>query len=353
MLTDRLPCLGLRRVAVEREDPVLVIRHRQHSDTNRDPTETVCVAWRTGARDTVAGSFDRRPGTEREPVRRGATAEPPGTVRRQRPRRSTPMKWNTRRIAAAVIVLPAVLGVAACGKSESPAPAAGQTQSSSAAATSDAPAAGQPYKDKASFVAAMKAAGKNATTAHVTMAMDAAGQKIAITGDTKVDANNPAMKMSMDMGSSMKLDMILVDKKVYMKGFPGLAAGKWAVIDSSSTMGKQLAQSLDQADPTKMYDQFGAAVTDVKYVGEDTVDGAKAYKYDLTLDTKAMQAKLGSQTTKMPDTITYTVWLDEQSHLRKVTFDLMGVKANMTMSKYGEPVDIQAPAAADTVKAPV
>ncbi len=110
------------------------------------------------------------------------------------------MKWNTRRIAAAVIVLPAVLGVAACGKSESPAPAAGQTQSSSAAATSDAPAAGQPYKDKASFVAAMKAAGKNATTAHVNMTMDAAGQKIAISGDTKVDPGNPAMKMSMDMG---------------------------------------------------------------------------------------------------------------------------------------------------------
>src|SRR6478735_2773970 len=130
------------------------------------------------------------------------------------------MKWNTRRTAVAVIVLPAVLGLAACGKSESPAPTTGQTQASSAAATSDAPAAGQPFKDKASFVAAMKAAGKNATTAHVNMTMDAAGQKIAISGDTKVDPGNPAMKMSMDMGSSMKVDMILVDKKVYMKGFP-------------------------------------------------------------------------------------------------------------------------------------
>ena len=59
------------------------------------------------------------------------------------------MKWNTRRIAAAVIVLPAVLGVSACGKSESPAPVTGQSQASSAAATSDAPAAGQPYTDKA------------------------------------------------------------------------------------------------------------------------------------------------------------------------------------------------------------
>jgi hypothetical protein len=265
------------------------------------------------------------------------------------------MKWNIRRTAAAVIVLPAVLGLAACGQSETPAPATGQTASqSSSAATTDAASSGQPYKDKAAFVAAMKAAGKNATSAHVTMDMDAAGQKIAITGDTKIDAANPAMKMSMDMGPSMKLDMILVDKKVYMKGFPGLAAGKWAAIDSSSTMGKQLAQSLNQADPTKMYDQFGAAVSDVKYVGEDTVDGAKAFKYDLTVDTKAMQAQMPSgDKTKLPDTIKYTAWLDEKDQLRKVTFDLMGVKANMTMGKYGEPVDIKAPAAADTVKAPL
>lgn len=270
------------------------------------------------------------------------------------------MKWNIRRTAAAVIVLPAVLGIAACGSNGSPAPAGqnqsqtqGQTPAASSSAAPSTDASAQPYQDKAAFVAAMKAAGQDATSAHVSMTMDAAGQKIAIEGDTKVDASNPAMKMSMDMGSSMKLDMIVVDKKVYMKGFPGLAAGKWAVIDSSSTTGKQLADALNQADPSKMYDQFGAAVSDVKYVGEDTVDGAKTFKYDLTLDTKAMQAQLGSDATKLPSTITYTAWLDEENHLRKVTFDLSGVKAVMTMSKYGEPVDITAPAAADTVKAPL
>ena len=31
----------------------------------------------------------------------------------------------------------------------------------------------------------------------------------------------------------------------------------------------------------------------------------------------------------------------------------MGSQATMTMSKYGEPVDITAPAAGDTVKAPL
>jgi len=261
------------------------------------------------------------------------------------------MKWNLRRAAAAAVVIPAVLGVAGCGKSETP--ATGTTQSASSAATSSS-SAGQPYQDKASFVAALKAAAKDATTAHVTMKMDAAGEKINMVGDTKVDPSNPAMKVSMDMGSSMKLDMILVDDKVYMKGFPGLAAGKWAVIDSSSAMGKQLADSLKQADPSQMYDQFDKAVTDVKYIGEDTVEGEKTQKYELTLDTKQIEENLPAESKgQLPDTLIYTVWLDTKDHIRKVVFDIMGASAEMTMSKYGEPVDIQAPPASDTVKAPM
>lgn len=269
------------------------------------------------------------------------------------------MKWNTRRVAAAAIVLPAVLGVAACGKNDSPAPTGAQTQGIAATSavpstTSEAPTTGQPYKDKAAFIAAMKEAGKSTTTAHVTMNMDAAGQKIAMVGDVKTTAGNPAMKMAMDMGQSMKLDMLLVDKKVYFKGFPGMPAGKWAVVDSSSSVGKQLASSLEQADPSKMYDQIDTALKDVKYLGTDTVDGDKTYKYEITVDTKAMQAKLpAAQQTKVPATVDETVWLDEQNHARKVTFDISGVKAEMTMSNIGEPVDVTAPPAADTVKAPM
>ena len=260
------------------------------------------------------------------------------------------MRFTLRRTAAALIVLPAVLGVAACGKTETP--TTGTTQSAASSSTTSA-TTGQVYKDKASFIAALKAGAKDATTAHVDMNVDAAGEKVKMVGDSKVDPTNPAMKISMDMGS-MKLDMILVDGKIYMKGFPGLPAGKWASIDSSSATGKQLTEALKQADPSQMYDQFDKAVTDVKYIGEDTVDGEKTNKYELTLDTKSIADSLptdGSQ--QLPATITYTVWLDGKDHLRKVVFDAMGAKADMTMSKYGEPVDIQAPAASDTVKAPM
>ena len=262
------------------------------------------------------------------------------------------MRFSLRRTAAAVIVLPVLLGATACAKSETPAAGTTPTQSASSQAAGDSSA--QPFKDKASLVAGLKAATKDSTTAHVTMDMDAAGQKISMVGDTKVDPGNPAMRMTMDMGSAMKLDMIVIDGKVYMKGFPGLAADKWAVVDSSSSVGKELAGALDQADPSKMYDQFDKAVTEVKYVGEDTVDGDKTFKYDLTLDSGSIGDTLSAEEkAQLPKTLKYTVWVDEKDQLRKVVFNLMGVDAVMTMSKYGEPVDIQAPPAKDTVKAPM
>lgn len=264
------------------------------------------------------------------------------------------MTLTFRRVAAALI-LPAVLGTAACGKQAEPTPGAA-TAPASASVTSSAASStsAQPYQDKASLIAGLKSGATSATTAHVVMDMTAAGQKISMQGDTKIDATNPAMQVSMDMGSQMKLDMLLVDKKIYLKGMPGLPAGKWAVVDSSSDVGKQMESSLAQADPTKMYDQFEKAVTAVKPMGEDPVDGDKAYKYELTLDTKSMGASLPADSgAKLPDTITYLAWVDEANHLRKVTFDIMGSQATMTMSKYGEPVDITAPPAAQIVKAPL
>ena len=264
------------------------------------------------------------------------------------------MTLQIRRVAAALI-LPAVLATAACGKQAEPTPGASTPAAASSAATSDAVStSAQPYQDKAALIAGLKSGASTATTAHVAMDMEAAGQSITMEGDTKVDATNPAMKVSMDMGSQMKLQMLLVDKKVYMKGMPGIPDGKWAVVDSSSEVGKQMESSLAQADPTKMYDQFEQGVTGVKPLGEDTVDGDKTYKYELTLDTKAMGESLPTDgSAKLPDTITYLAWVDEANHLRKVTFDIMGSKATMTMSKYGEPVDITAPPAAQTVKAPM
>jgi hypothetical protein len=267
-----------------------------------------------------------------------------------------------RRIAAA-LALPAVLATAACGKQAEPTPGAGTAAASTAApsagaasstATADAASPAQPYQDKAALIAGLKSGASTATTAHVAMDMSVDGQSLTMEGDSRLDPADPAMRMSMDMGSQLKLQMTLVDKKVYLKGMPGVPAGKWAVVDAGSQVGKQMEDSLAQADPTKMYDQFDKAVTEVKPMGEDSVDGDKAYKYELTLDTRAMGRSLpAGSAVKMPDSVTYLAWVDEDNHLRKVTFDLLGSSTTMTMSNFGEPVDITAPPAAQTVKAPM
>jgi hypothetical protein len=253
-----------------------------------------------------------------------------------------------RRLLGATLVLPAVLLGSACTKADTS--ATGSTQTLSAAATT--PAAGaKVHADKAAFISALKASTKDVDTAHMTMKMTGQGQQVQIEGDSKLDPATPASKMSMSM-AGVNLDLILLDKKVYVKGIPGQAdATKWTVLDADSAMAKDLGSSAKQLDPARLYDEFDKAVTDVKHVGEETVDGEKLTKYELTMDTKSLP-DLPAEAGQLPKTLTYTAWLDGKDRIRKVTFELMGMKADIGMSKYGEPVDITAPPADQTVVAP-
>jgi hypothetical protein len=260
--------------------------------------------------------------------------------------------------AAVCLAVPAVLLVGACGKSDTPAasPTASSTATSEQTAQSPAPttaettdgaATGGKHTDQASFVSAMKAGMSNVSSAHVSMQLEGQGQKVSMDGVTKVDAKDPAMKMTMSMGG-MDIDLIVLGGKVYVKGIPGAAAeGKWAQFDKNSPVAKSMLESASGADPTRMFDEFEKALTDVRYVGPETVDGEQLQKYAVKLDTTKVQT---GDAASLPKTIDYDVWLDSKDRMRKVTFDLSGVKADMRMDKYGEPLDIKAPPASQVVK---
>lgn len=262
------------------------------------------------------------------------------------------MLTRTRRALAGMLIAPTVLVAAACGKTDTPAGPRTQTSAATAASTPSATPTPQGYADKASFVAALKKGAVTATTSHVEMTLKGAkaGENVSMEGDSRLDPKNPAMQVSMDVAGAT-IDLILVNKKIYMKGIPGTDASKWMSFDESSATGKQMASSLSMADPAKMYDDFDRAVTDVKYEGTETVDGEQLGKYTLKLDSAKVNGAAGSSTT-LPKTIDYHVWLDAQDHLRKLTFEIQGAMGEVVMSKYGEPVDIVAPAAKNVVKAP-
>lgn len=275
---------------------------------------------------------------------------------------------TVRRVAASTLIVPAVLLAAACGKADpapattSPsqppaksAPSASTPPGTSVAPTpsTEAPASGDSI-DKTEFVSALKKASSSATSAHVDMTMTVAGQSIKMNGDTKLEGSNASMQMNMNM-QGMDLKMLLVDKKVYMKGLPNLPPGKWASFDENSEAGKQMAQAATQADPSRMYDQFENGLTKVEKIGSESVDGEEMTKYALTIDAKKALGDAAATTpgaASLPKTLDYLAWVDGKDHLRKVTFDVAGSKVAMNMSKYGEPVNIKAPAAKNVVKVP-
>ena len=262
------------------------------------------------------------------------------------------MLKRTRRFAIATVVLP-VAFVAACGTAtETEAPAANQTSAVSPAPQTSTTAAAQGHADKDAFIAAIKAGSDQMTSAHIEMVMDSKGEKITMSGDTAIDPKSPAMQMSMDMGSALKLDMILLDKVLYLKGVPGVAEGKWAKMAVTGEMAKEFEKSLEQADPSKMAETYEEAIKDVKFVGPETVDGESLQRYEVTMDTKALGDTLPDGAAGLPDTLTYDMWLDAQDRIRQVVYSVSDVKAEMKMSKYGEPVDIKAPKAADVVEVP-
>jgi hypothetical protein len=262
------------------------------------------------------------------------------------------MMKHSRRLAAALVV-PAVLLGGACGQadqtgtagnpttSQAPAPTGSSAGSTPTGATGEA---GAVHQDRAAFVEAVKKGTSSVSSARVSMKMEGEGQQISLEGVTKIAAD-PAMQLTMEM-AGLDLEMIVLDGDVFIKGMPGAKEGKWARFDKDSEVAKTMLESASAADPNAMFEDFEKVVTAVKHIGPETVDGEEMQKYELTMDPKAAGDAEGAN---LPDEMTYLVWLDGKDRMRKVTFDLQGIKADIRMDKYDEPVNIKAPAASDVV----
>jgi hypothetical protein len=266
-----------------------------------------------------------------------------------------------RSLATAAVLVAATAPLSACGDSggsgsdasAAASGSAGSTASPSASSTGTASDTGGPLS-RAEFVQAITQGQIKAGSAHVAMAMTGT---LAMTaqGDVSYKQATPEMRMTMSMQQlgGRTIEMRLVGGIVYMHIPQLVPAGTFVKIDpkdTSNPLSKGFGSITQQMDPLASAKAMRSSVRTVTYVGPEKIQGEPADHYEVGVDTAAMTKASGSKAAPgMPRTLTYDMWLDSKDLLRRMRFGLSGMKMTMTMSRWGEPVAVQAPPAGKLV----
>lgn len=249
----------------------------------------------------------------------------------------------------AATALAAALVLGACGSD------GGSEKSSDASASAAAKDAEPAALTKDDFAERIADAQVEAGTSHMTMTVDAAGQKITGEGDVRVsdDPAETAVSMTMDTGETGAMDLVLVDQVMYMR-LGELTSGKYVKIDltdESNPIGKQYGSLVDQLDPSAQVKQLDEAISGFEASGEpEQIDGVLAQPYEVTVDTAKLQEAAGQSAGQgaagVPDTIEYTMWIGPDDLIRRMTTTSAGT-VTVDYSKWGDDLDIAAPKASE------
>lgn len=209
--------------------------------------------------------------------------------------------------------------------------------------------------DPADFADDMLAGLEAATTARVTMTVDAGGQQFSSDGQLDYTSNPPSMQMAMTMPamSQEPLDIRLVDGVMYMN-MGAMTQGKFMAIDFNdpANLPPGMEGFTDQLDPLSGLGDFEKSISQVTFVGEEDVDGEQLRHYTLTLDTSKAAGFQGLPSGKgVPAEVAYDYWVDGDFLPRRMATSMeagkQSVSMDIRMSDWGKPVDIAAPPAKD------
>jgi hypothetical protein len=248
-------------------------------------------------------------------------------------------------------------GTAATGDTTSTGTSPGSSPSSTPTASTGADAGGSTSAgglDKDSFAAALSSAIKKHKTAHVTMSF--AGTLTA-EGDVSYAADDPAMRLTMQMGamSRGKMEMRFVDGTMYMQ-VPGMTPdGKFLQIGKDdATFGPMLKQ-LQNFGPDGAVAMMGKGVKSFRHVGSSTIDGKSYAHYQVTVDPRAVASDLNLPSdgaSDLPKNVTEDLYVDSDNLMRRVTMEVQGHKVVVDATDWGKPVHVTAPPKSQIMKMP-
>ncbi len=244
------------------------------------------------------------------------------------------------------------LAVTACSSS-------GSTQSGKASNTGTPTASASPTVLTAAGLAAdLESGGLGIKSAHLTLAVSAAGQDVVAQGDeTLASGKLTALNLDEKIGT-MALSIRIIGSSLYVKLPPTLAPGTkpWfkASAASSNPMLKQLAASIastQQSASLDSYRAFASAATSIKVVGSTTVGGAPATHYALVVDVSKLPASSATAPLAKAGikTLPVDLWVDQQHRpvqiVEKLTVQGQPVTTTVTIGNFDAPVSISAPPA--------
>ncbi|HEX8970703.1 LppX_LprAFG lipoprotein [Oryzihumus sp.] len=248
----------------------------------------------------------------------------------------------------------ALLAVAGCS--------GGGSTASGTPSTTAAPKPGDVVQ-ASSFTPRLQSAMKGAKTMHLKMTVTTAGAQ-GLTGEGDVSAENGvAEHLTMKVGS-MPMELILKSPAIYLKSAALPVGNKWIMAKEGGTdmLSKQLAplfEQIKQMQPEQQVSNY--AVADQKVVGQETVDGVATTHYTSSPTAaqikKALAPALAAQLsdTDLKD-LKVDLWVDAQNRPHKVVSSMtvkgQAVSTTVLLSKFGEPVTITTPPAAQTTTAP-
>jgi hypothetical protein len=271
-----------------------------------------------------------------------------------------------RRIAAALLSVPAALTLAACASTTD---GQGAHASGSAAHTGDFSPTSAPSSsnsmptDAKGLYTLMQSSMAEVTSAHLEMTVSASGQALTVTGDEKLDNGKvTAMKLDETLpGGAGSIEIIVAGGKIYAKVPSTLnTTGKPYLLvteKSSNAQVRQLAKSINSSMTTASvngYAVFAQAADSLKLVGDATVNGAPATHYTMVMNPSKLPPTYPNKDELVASgvgTIPIELYLDDHGRPVQIVehFTLNGqtVDTKATFSRYNEPVTISAPPAGE------
>lgn len=232
--------------------------------------------------------------------------------------------------------------------SSGPSPTGTPFPATPAAPTSPAPAADSHVLDVPELAAALQHAISTYHSMHVSMRMTGGVTDLRAQGDVRYTADGPLMRLRMHMSSLgvRAVKLLMVHRMVYLAMPPMTPRGRWVAVDPTdpnSPLGPA-AGAVAKIDPMQSFEVVEKGVRKVRYLGEDTLAGDPAFRYKLTVNTRAAARATGQPVNPMvPRMVSYDIWLDGQNRMRRMTLSELGVRMVFDVSRWGLPVHVQAP----------